>query len=367
MNTGYVIAKALNQESLSVSELTHLYRFVPLAELMSYANTVRNALTTPGIVSWIVDRNINITNRCCCCCKFCNFHEHPSSKSAYTTTLEQYREKIEHLFSLGGNQILLQGGLDPNKGIEYYTTLFSELKKMYPTLRLHALGPPEILFLAKKAKLSIAKTLELLVDSGLDSLPGAGAEILVDRVRKIISPNKCTSEQWLNVMEIAHQINLLTSATMMFGHVETIEERMEHLVKIRNLQSKCPNGAHGFKAFITWPFQKAGTRLEREHPEIVKSSVIDYIKMIAISRLAIVNIPNIQASWLTVGKETAQVCLHAGANDLGSIMIEENVVSSAGTRFTMTSEQMINTIVESGFTPLKRNQDYTPFVEEQPG
>jgi len=361
LDVNTILLKALNLRFLSVDELIFLYNNASLGELMSCANSIRKKLTQPDVVSWMVDRNINISNRCFCGCKFCNFHVKPNDKSFFVTSLEEYKQKIDVLFELGGNQILLQGGLDPYVDINFYTNLFRELKKLYPSLILHALGPAEIHFIAKKSNLSISQTLEKLIDAGLDSLPGAGAEILVDRVRKIVSPNKCTSEEWLNVMRIAHQMNLLTSATMMFGHVETIAERMEHLVKIRDLQAERPDGAHGFKAFIAWPLQKTGTALEKEYPDIRHTSAVEYIKMIAISRIALVNVQNIQASWLTVGKEVAQVCLHAGANDLGSIMIEENVVSSAGSNISMNQSQLIDTIVEAGFKPLKRNQDYSEY------
>lgn len=363
LDINIILSKALNLGFLSVDELIFIYNNASLGELMSCANSIREKLTQPSIVSWIVDRNINISNRCFCGCKFCNFHVKPNDKSFFVTSLEEYKQKIDVLFKLGGNQILLQGGLDPYVDINFYTNLFRELKKLYPSLIIHALGPAEIHFIAKKSNLTISETLEMLVDAGLDSLPGAGAEILVDRVRQIVSPNKCSSDEWLNIMRVAHQMNLLTSATMMFGHVETIAERMEHLIKIRDLQAERPEGAHGFKAFIAWPLQKIGTTLEKEYPNIKRTSATEYIKMIAISRIALVNVQNIQASWLTVGKEIAQVCLYAGANDLGSIMIEENVVSSAGSNISMNQSQLINTIIEAGFKPLKRNQDYSQYTE----
>ncbi len=354
-----LLKKVEDLNFLSAEELLFLYQQATLGELISTAHNLRTKLTTPGIVTWIIDRNINISNRCFCGCKFCNFHRKPGSPDTFETTLDEYREKIQDLFQLGGNQVLLQGGLNPYWDISYYEQLFKTLKQEFPTLKLHALGPPEVHFIAKKSKLSIEQTLQRLMDAGLDSLPGAGAEILVDRVRKLVSPNKCTANQWLEVMRIAHNLGMLTSATMVFGHLETLEERIEHLLKIRELQSKIPNDSPGFKAFIPWPIQKSGTELERNYPNIQPVTRSEYLRLLAISRIGLINIQNIQASWLTVGKETAQVALWGGANDMGSIMIEEKVVSAAGTNFSMTKEEMIATIRLAGFTPMQRNQDYS--------
>jgi len=358
-SVSFLLDKTIDGEFLNGEELLHLYHQAPLGVLMNAAHRLRQTLNNPKIVTWMIDRNINISNRCFCGCKFCNFHEKPGSPKIYETTKEEYRKKIDELFRFGGNQILLQGGLDPKWDIGFYETLFRFLKQEFPQLKVHALGPAEIFFIAKKSRLSIEKTLQRLIDAGLDSLPGAGAEILVDRVRKLVSPNKCTADQWIEVMRIAHRMGMLTSATMMFGHLETIEERIEHLLRIREVQAQKPESSPGFKAFIPWPFQKNGTVLEQEYSQIKKVIPSEYLRLLSISRLALVNIQNIQASWLTVGREVGQVALYAGANDLGSIMIEENVVSSTGTRFTMTKEQMIQTIVEAGFEPLQRNQDYT--------
>lgn len=360
--TESILDKALSLEFISLDEAKYLYKHATLGDLMSVAHQIRNILNNPQQVSWIVDRNVNISNRCVCGCKFCNFHVKPGSDGAYITTEEEYDEKINALIEKGGNQLLLQGGLDPKAGLDFYVSLFSDLKKRFPQIKLHALGPAEVHFIAQRSKLSVEEVLKTLVAAGLDSLPGAGAEILVDRVRTIVSPNKCTSDEWLNVMRVAHTLNLCTSATMMFGHVETIDERIEHLIKIRELHQNRPEGASGFSAFIAWPFQKSGTVLERDFPEIQTVSGEEYIRMVALSRIVLVNIKNIQASWLTVGKDIGQMCLFAGANDLGSIMIEENVVSAAGAHYTMTAEQMVATIEEAGFTPLKRNQDYTPYL-----
>jgi cyclic dehypoxanthinyl futalosine synthase len=306
----------------------------------------------------MIDRNVNITNICFSQCAFCNFCRKKGSPDAYITSADEYKSKIDELYSLGGDQLLLQGGMNPDLGIGFYTDLFRSLKKIYPTLKLHALGPPEIVFLAKKAQLSYPAVLSQLIDAGLDSLPGAGAEILSDRVRRIVSPAKATSEEWLDVMREAHILNLPTSATMMYGHIETIRERIEHLIKLRDLQDKKPENNYGFVTFIPWPFQDDGTVLLQKHG--IKSSYNgpDYIRLIAISRIILNNIRNIQASILTVGKEIAMMSLHSGANDLGSIMIEENVVSAAGATNRFNAGEIQSIIKEAGFVPGRRNQKY---------
>jgi cyclic dehypoxanthinyl futalosine synthase len=311
-----------------------------------------------GKVTWIIDRNVNTTNVCIANCKFCNFYRIPGHAEAYTTTINQYKEKIEETFRFGGEQLLLQGGHHPELGLSFYVDLFSELKALYPQLKLHALGPPEIAHIAKLEKLSHTDVLKALQIAGLDSLPGAGAEILNDRVRRMISKGKCSGREWLDVMRAAHQLNITTSATMMFGHIETLDERFEHLVWLREVQSEKPAHAKGFIAFIPWPFQDEGTMLRRVKGIRNSVSGDEYIRTIAISRIMLPNIVNIQASWLTVGKAIAQVCLSAGANDFGSIMIEENVVSAAGAPHRFTSDGIQEAIREAGFEPALRNQQY---------
>lgn len=352
--------KAWQHEPLTVDEGLWLYEHAPLNELIFLANEIRKSFRPGNNVGWIIDRNVNITNVCISRCKFCNFHCVPSSASAYITTLNEYRQKIRELFAAGGNQVLLQGGLHPELGVEYYAELFSTLKNEFPTLKLHALGPPEIFHLARMANKNYREVLEILIRAGLDSLPGAGAEILSNRVRKIVSPGKCNANEWLDVMRTAHQMMLPTSATMMFGHVETPEERIEHLARIREVQAEKPDGSPGFITFVPWPFQDENTRLKTQSGVSNHITPSDYIRLIAISRIMLTNIPNIQASWLTVGKQTAQICLHAGANDFGSIMIEENVVSSAGANYQMNREQIQQAIREAGFEPQYRNQRYEP-------
>lgn len=354
-----IITKSLDGQPLSYDEACYLYDKAPLEMLSQAADSLRRELVpNHDVVTWQIDRNVNTTNVCTSGCLFCNFHCKPhQTEKHYITTLEQYDEKIARLFELGGNQLLLQGGMHPKLGIKFYENLFRELKTRYPNLRLHALGAPEVAHIAKISGLTTLKTLERLVAAGLDSLPGAGAEILVPRVRKIISPAKPSVEEWISVMHEAHLMNLPTSATMMYGHIETPHERMEHLIRIRDLQAQVPEGHYGFIAFIPWIFRSTGTRLEAQGV-VSHFSALEYIRIIAISRLVLNNIRNIQASWLTVGKQTAQVALHSGANDFGSIMIEENVVSSAGANNHFDADGIQQAIREAGFTPRLRDQLY---------
>lgn len=358
MDLKHIYKKALNFEFLTIEEGLLLYEKSPLEELIFIGNELRQKHNPGNIVSWQIDRNVNITNACISQCKFCNFYKKPNDSKVYITSIEEYKTKVEELFRLGGNQLLLQGGLHPKLKLDFYTNLFSELKSLFPTIKLHALGPPEIHHIARLEKKSYKEVLEALIESGLDSLPGAGAEILCDRVRKSISPAKANTQQWLDVMREAHKLNLLTSATMMFGHVETKRERIEHLVAIRQVQSEKPNDVLGFLAFIPWPFQDSDTILQKELGVSNQVRSEEYIRTIAISRIMLPNVQNIQASWLTVGKDIAQICLHAGANDFGSIMIEENVVSSAGANFKFDADGIQYAIREAGFEPRLRNQKY---------
>ena len=354
-----IISRAHNGEQLSYEQACYLYENAPLELLAAEADALRqSSVPDPNVVTWQIDRNVNTTNVCTSGCLFCNFHCKPhQTDKHYITTIEQYCEKIETMLALGGNQLLLQGGMHPKLGIEFYEELFRELKRLYPNVRLHALGAPEVAHIAKISGLTTMKTLERLVAAGLDSLPGAGAEILVPRVRKIISPAKPSVEQWLEVMHEAHLLNLPTSATMMYGHIETPRERIEHLIRIRDLQAQVPAGHYGFIAFIPWIFRSTGTRLEQQGV-VTSFSPLEYIRIIAVSRLVLNNIRNIQASWLTVGKDTAQVALHSGANDFGSIMIEENVVSSAGANNHFDATGIQKAIREAGFEPRLRDQLY---------
>lgn len=358
MNIEELLQRALNLEHLSAEEGVFLFENAPTADLMYVGNRLRQHHVPGNVVTWIIDRNANTTNVCIANCKFCNFFRRPGHDESYITSIEEYQQKIQETFDLGGEQLLLQGGHHPDLGLEYYTGLFRELKAIFPTLKLHALGPPEIAHITRLEKSTHYEVLKALKESGLDSLPGAGAEILDDRVRRLISAGKCGAKEWLDVMRAAHQLDLTTSATMMFGHIETNLERMQHLVKIREVQSEKPESAKGFLAFIAWPFQDEDTILKKLRRARNMVSGDEYIRMVAMSRIMLPNVINIQASWLTVGKQVGQLCLHAGANDFGSIMIEENVVSAAGAKFRFTADGIQKAIREAGFVPQLRNQQY---------
>ena len=321
MNTLDLLDRALDQDFLSVEEGLYLYDHAPLPQLMYYANELRKVkkADTPGIVTWQIDRNVNTTNVCVANCKFCNFFRVPGHPESYITDDATYKQKIDEMFALGGDQLLLQGGHHPELGIEFYEDLFRRLKGYYPHLRLHSLGPPEIVHISELSKLSYEETLRRLKAAGLD---------------------------------------IPSSATMMFGHIETLEERFLHLVWLREVQSEKPAHAMGFKAFIPWVYQDDGTLLQRKKNVRNTTSAEEYVRMLALCRLMLPNIENLQVSWLTVGPKVAQMCLHAGANDMGSIMIEENVVSAAGAPYRFTAQEIQRCIVEAGFEPRLRDQIY---------
>ncbi len=350
--------KALAFEFLSAEEGMYLFTNAPLTELMYVADELRKKQVPHGKVTWQIDRNVNTTNVCIANCKFCNFYRIPGHAEAYITDIDTYKSKIEETIKFGGDQLLLQGGHHPELGLSFYVHLFKELKSLYPNIKLHTLGPPEIAHITKLEKSTHRDVLIALKNAGMDSLPGAGAEILTDRVRRLISKGKCGAQEWLDIMHEAHKLNITTSATMMFGHVETLQERFEHLIKIREVQSRKPADAKGFLAFIPWTFQDVDTLLAKIRGVHNLTTAEEYIRMIAISRIMLPNVKNIQASWLTVGKQVAQICLNAGANDFGSIMIEENVVSAAGAPHRFTSTTIQQSIKEAGFEPQLRNQQY---------
>ncbi len=353
-----LLDKAVQRQFLSAEEGVYLFENAPTAALMMVGNALRQYHVPNNVVTWIIDRNSNTTNVCIANCKFCNFYRRPGHEESYVTSLEEYSQKIKETFELGGEQLLLQGGHHPDLGLEYYTRLFKDLKNMFPNLKLHALGPPEVAHIAKLEKASHSEVLKALKESGLDSLPGAGAEILDDRVRRLISKGKCGADEWLDVMKAAHQLDITTSATMMFGHIETNLERMQHFVKLRDVQAAKPDHAKGFLAFIPWPFMDEDTILKKLKRARNTCTGDEYVRMIAMSRIMLPNVVNVQASWLTVGKKIAQICLHGGANDFGSIMIEENVVSAAGAAFRFTADGIQKAIEEAGFMPKLRNQQY---------
>ena len=358
MNINDLYQKALDFGFLTAEEGMYLFENAPLTELMYVANELRKKQVPHGKVTWQIDRNVNTTNVCIANCKFCNFYRIPGHADAYITDIETYKTKIEETIKFGGDQLLLQGGHHPELGLSFYVNLFKELKSLYPNIKLHTLGPPEVAHITKHEKSTHREVLMALQAAGMDSLPGAGAEILTDRVRRLISKGKCGAQEWLDIMHEAHKLNITTSATMMFGHVETLQERFEHLIKIREVQSRKPENAKGFLAFIPWTFQDVDTLLTRIRGVHNLTTSEEYIRMIAMSRIMLPNVKNIQASWLTVGKQVAQICLNAGANDFGSIMIEENVVSAAGAPHRFTSTTIQQSIKEAGFEPQLRNQQY---------
>jgi cyclic dehypoxanthinyl futalosine synthase len=370
MDLALLYDKALQFEFLTIEEGIYLFEKAPLTDLMLVADTLRKKQVPHGKVTWQIDRNVNTTNVCIANCKFCNFYRIPGSPEAYITDMPTYRQKITETIRYGGDQLLLQGGHHPELGLDFYTKTFRQIKEEFPDIKLHTLGPPEVAHICKVSKINHKEALQALKNAGMDSLPGAGAEILVDRVRRLISKGKCGADEWLAIMHEAHKLNITTSATMMFGHVETIRERFEHLVKLREVQAKKPEAAKGFLAFIPWTFQDVDTLLTKIRGVHNLTTPEEYIRMIAISRIMLPNIKNIQASWLTVGKQTAQLCLHAGANDFGSIMIEENVVSAAGAPHRFTYKTIQDAIREAGFEPQLRNQQYEwrkipELIEEQ--
>jgi cyclic dehypoxanthinyl futalosine synthase len=354
----HLLDKAIRQEFLTAEEGLTLFQHAPTSSLVYIGNRIRQQKVPGNKVTWIIDRNSNTTNVCVANCKFCNFYRRPGHEESYVTTMDEYRVKIEETFRLGGEQLLLQGGHHPDLGLKFYTDLFRQLKSEFPNLKLHALGPPEVAHICQLEKMSHDAVLQELKASGLDSLPGAGAEILNDRVRRLISKGKCGAKEWLDIMRAAHRTGLTTSATMMFGHIETLMERMEHLVDIRTVQAEKPEGSVGFIAFIPWPFMDDGTLLKKLKRARNQCTADEYVRMIALSRIMLPNITHIQASWLTVGKQTAQVCLHAGADDFGSIMIEENVVSAAGAPFRFTANGIQQAIRDAGYIPQLRDQQY---------
>ncbi|MBW2095730.1 MAG: dehypoxanthine futalosine cyclase [Deltaproteobacteria bacterium] len=335
---------------LDFQDAFQLYRDEDLLTLGAMADRVRQELHPGQTVTYVVDRNINYTNICCSRCRFCAFFRPAGHEEAYLITKEELSQKIEETIALGGTQILLQGGIHPGLGLDYYTDLLGFIRTNFP-VHVHGFSPPEIHYLAGKERRSLRDTLQDLMAAGLGSIPGGGAEILVDRVRKQVSPHKCTADEWLSVMETAHDLGLRTTATMMFGHIETPEERLEHLFRIRDLQDR----TGGFTAFIPWTFQPDNTRLD-----LPKATSAEYLRLLALSRLVLDNVPNVQASWVTQGPKIAQVALKFGANDLGSTMIEENVVAAAGVTFRLSRQDMIRIIETAGFRAQQRDTFYNP-------
>ena len=336
---------------LSREEAARLWEKTDVFALGRMAHEMRLRLHPDRVVTYIVDRNINYTNICACGCRFCAFFRAPGQPGGYVLTREELADKVRETEDLGGYQILLQGGMNPDLDLPFYTGMLSFLKERFPGVAVHGFSPPEIVFLANKEKMPIAALIAELKAAGLDSIPGGGAEILVDEVRSRVSPNKCPAGQWLEVMEIAHGMGLRTTATMMFGVGETIGQRLRHLDAVRSLQDR----TGGFTAFIPWTYQPANTNLPA--PEL---SSWEYLRFLALSRLYLDNVPNIQASWVTQGPKIGQVALFFGANDFGSTMIEENVVAAAGVSFRLPEKELRRLVRGAGFTPMRRNMDYSP-------
>ncbi|MDA8100545.1 MAG: dehypoxanthine futalosine cyclase [Nitrospiraceae bacterium] len=341
-------ARVSRGDRISIEEGTTLLREADLLTLGELANAVRKRLHPERIVTFIVDRNINYTNICVNRCKFCAFYRTQDSPEAYILTKEEIFRKIEETIALGGTQILMQGGVHPDLGIEYFEDLFSSIKARF-TIQVHSLSPSEITYVARKANISIHDALRRLQASGLDSIPGGGAEILVDRVREQVSPNKIRWRDWMEVMRVAHRLGMPTTATMMFGGLETQDEIVQHMIRIRELQDE----TKGFTAFIPWTYQPGNTELGGR-----SASAVDYLKTLALSRIVLDNIQNIQASWVTQGAKIAQVALEFGANDFGSTMIEENVVAAAGVTFRMSREEIVMLIKDAGYRAAQRDTVY---------
>jgi cyclic dehypoxanthinyl futalosine synthase len=356
LNRDALTEKVFNGERISSDDAIELYRW-PLEELGVLANARRDLAKAKSyggsgreIVTYIVDRNINYTNVCNVYCKFCAFYRTEKDEDHYVLSFEQIDEKLDELSAAGGVQILMQGGHHPKLGFEWYVDLLHHIREKYPHINIHGFSPPEFQHFSETFKMPLREVISKFKEAGLGSIPGGGGEILVDRVRKEISPLKCDSDQWLEVMQIAHELSLKSSATMMFGHVETIEERIEHLQRIRDQQDR----SGGFTAFICWTFQPQHTVLKVKNP----TGVAEYLRTLALSRIFLDNIENVQSSWVTQGPDIGQVALRYGANDFGSVMMEENVVSSAGTTFRLNAGEIESLIRGAGYEPRRRNNWY---------
>ena len=340
-----ILYKKLEGQRLSNEDAVFIFEEAKLLDLAQAADALCRFKHPDGIATFQIDRNINYTNICRNQCSFCAFYRPKGHPEAYILSQQEINDKVAETITLNGTQVMLQGGIHPDLDMRFYIDMFSEIKRAFK-VKIHSLSPPEIVHIAETEHITVRDALVALMQAGLDSLPGGGAEILVDRVRKLISPKKISSSQWLEVMEEAHGMGLRTTATMMFGTVESLEERIVHLQKIRDLQDK----TGGFMSFIPWTFQPGNTTLGGK-----QVSSIEYLKMLSLSRLFLDNIDNVQGSWVTQGKDIGQICLTFGANDLGSIMIEENVVKAAGVSYRMTLEEMVELIRKTGKTPALRN------------
>jgi len=348
------LEKALDGERIADEDAETLLRSRDLVAVGRVANELRSRKVDPDRVTFIVDRNLNYTNVCVTDCDFCAFYRSPGdTREAYLLPKPVIFKKIEETLAIGGTGVLMQGGHHPDLGIDYYEDLFRSIKSRYK-IHLHALSPPEVRHIARRSRLTVWETLSRLRDAGLDSLPGGGGEILVDRVRHIIAPKKTKSNEWLEVMRHAHRLGMSTTATMMYGHVETLEERVEHMRRIRELQDE----THGFRAFISWTFQRDGNRLSEHVRDEDMPTSFDYLLTQAVSRIYLDNVDHIQSSWVTQGMKVGQVALGFGADDMGSVMMEENVVSAAGTTHRTSTDELVHLIRALGKTPVQRDTLY---------
>ncbi len=354
MTVAAVLDKAVSGERIDEADAQELLESRDLVAVGRAADELRARKTDAARVTFIIDRNLNYTNICYTDCDFCAFYRSPGDRrEGYLLPKPVIFKKIEETLALGGTGLLMQGGHHPDLGIDYYEDLFGSIKKRY-RVHLHALSPSEIQHIARRSKLDIPQTLSRLRDAGLDSIPGGGAEVLVDRVRNVIAPKKTTSAEWLGVMRHAHRLGISTTATMMYGHVETLAERVEHMRLIRALQ----DDTHGFRAFISWTFQRDGNRLSDRVPDVAMPTSFDYLLTQAVSRIFLDNIDHIQSSWVTQGLKIGQVALGFGADDMGSVMIEENVVSAAGTTHRTSADELAHLIKALGKTPVQRDTLY---------
>jgi cyclic dehypoxanthinyl futalosine synthase len=345
-----IFGKVLDGERIGFEEAERLYAEADFHDLGWLAHRVRLRKHPEPFVTYVVDRNINYSNVCICCCKFCAFFSEPGDKDAYVLSFEEIGRKIDETKALGGTQILMQGGHHPDLPLTWYEDMLRWIKQNHP-VHIHAFSPPEVVFWSEKEGIPVAEVIRRLREAGLDSIPGGGAEILVDEVRSRVAPNKCPSDQWLGVMEEAHKQGLKTTATMMFGHLETPAQRLEHLFRVREVQDR----TGGFTAFIPWTFQPDHTAL----PHCRKLTSVEYLRTLAVSRIVLDNVDNVQVSWVTMGPKIAQLALYFGGNDFGSTMIEENVVKAAGVAFRLSREEIRRLVQGAGFDPRQRTMDYT--------
>jgi cyclic dehypoxanthinyl futalosine synthase len=339
---------------VNAAEALELYRHAPTPVLGRLADAIRRRKHPEGVVTYIIDRNVNYTNVCVAKCNFCAFYREVGSPEGYVLGFDELFRKIDETISVGGVQLLLQGGHNPDLPLSWYEDLFRAVKERYPDFKLHALSPPEVVHLSRLAQLPVTEIIRRLVAAGMDSIPGGGAEILVDRVRKLLHCyGKATSDEWLDVMRHAHRAGLRTTATMMYGTVESDEERIEHMMRLRDLQDE----TGGFTAFITWSFQPDHTELGQQE-KITEATGIEYLRTLALSRIVLDNFDNLQASWVTQGGKVGQLSLAYGANDMGSVMIEENVVRAAGASYCMDELEIVRNIEDAGFVAKRRNMHY---------